>query len=45
MKRRSQPRRARTRGTYGRKRAGGNMMYGPIPHSTVKAMQNTKTHG
>ena len=32
MKRRSQPKRCKARGTYARKLSGGHMMYGHFPH-------------
>lgn len=33
MKRRSQEKKAKSRGTYGRKKEAGTMMYGPHRHS------------
>lgn len=39
MKRRSQPKVKKTRGTYGAKKASGRMMYGPTKHKPVKKQE------
>lgn len=42
MKRRSQPKQSKSRGTYGRKLATGNMMYGHFPHRRFQTVRGQK---